>query len=115
MEWGTARIDSRVATMMIGRIRSERETRRQNAAAGPEAVDEQPERQEAVDDGRDRGEVGDVDLDDVRQPVLACVFLQVDPGAHPHRDGDRGRDQDHEERADPGGEDAGGWRVGSGL
>jgi hypothetical protein len=38
----------------------------QDALPEPEGVDEQPQRQQAVDDGGHTGQVGDVDLDDRR-------------------------------------------------
>ena len=56
----------------------QRQARRQDALPEAEAVDEQAERQQAVDDRRHAGEVGDVDLDEVGEPVLARVLLEVD-------------------------------------
>src|SRR4029453_16996189 len=53
-----------------------------------EDADEELESEEAVDDGRDAREVGDVDLDELRQPAWLRVFLEVDRG----RDADRKRD-----------------------
>ena len=50
----------------------QRQPRGQDALPEPELVDEEAQRQQAVDDRRHAGEVGDVDLDEVGQPVLAA-------------------------------------------
>ena len=57
--------------------------RRQDALARAERVDEQAEREQAVDDRGHAREVGDVDLDDVGDPVLRRVLLEVDARRRP--------------------------------
>jgi hypothetical protein len=64
--------------------------------AEAELVDEQAERQQAVDDRRHAGQVADVDLDDVGHPVARRVFLEVDAGGHAERHGDSGGDDHHQ-------------------
>jgi hypothetical protein len=85
----------------------QRQAGRQDALAEAELVDEQAQRQQTVDDRRHAGQVGDVDLDQVGEPVLPRILLEV----HGRTDADRHRREDghqhHERTADPGREDAG--------
>jgi len=83
----------------------------QNALAEVELVHEQTERQQAVDDGRHARQVGDVDLDQVGDPIARRVLLEVDAGRDPERHAGQGRDQHHQDGADPGRKDAGLGRM----
>ena len=60
--------------------------------------------QEAVYDGRDSGQVGDVDLYHLGQAVLGGVFLQVDRRPDTHGDGESRRERHEPQAADKGGE-----------
>ena len=65
---------------MIDRQHQQRQRRGagQHAAAHAQRADEQPEPEQAVDDRRDRRQVGDVDLDEAGQQAAAAVLLEVD-------------------------------------
>ena len=71
--------------------------------------DAQP--QDPVDDAGHAREVGDVDLEEAREPRLGDVLLEVDGRPDADRDGERHHAQDHDERADEGGSESGGHRV----
>src|SRR5215204_211776 len=72
------------------------------AGYGPQVVHEQGEAQEPVDDRGDPGQVGDVDLDDPRQPVVGGVLLQVDGGTDTHRNRQERYEQQQEQRPEQG-------------
>ncbi|MNT85331.1 hypothetical protein D3C72_2254880 [compost metagenome] len=69
-------------------------------------VDEQGQTQQAVNNRRHGGEVVDVDLDDRGEAVARRVFFQPDGGADADRNGDQGRDQQHQGRTDHGAQQA---------
>ena len=70
-----------------------------------EEVDEHREAEQPEDDRGHRGEVVDVHLDEVRQPVGRCEFLEIDGGRD--ADGERQHEGDQQgvERADRGAPD----------
>jgi hypothetical protein len=88
----------------------QRQRRRAGDQAAPQAHDphEDLEAEQAVDDARHAGEVGDVDLDELRcTRSLAAELLEVDGRAHPdgHRQRDGQEDQvqaAHDARQDAG-------------
>ena len=72
----------------------------QHAAAESEGPDEQAEAEQSVNDRRHAGEVGDIDLDDARQPVALSVLLEIDRRRHADRQRENRRQPDQVERAD---------------
>ncbi len=85
----------------------QRQPGREDALAETEVIDEEAECQQAIDDGRDAGQIADVDLYDVGHPVLRRVLLQVDACGNAKGHGRERGYQHHEDGTDPGREDAG--------
>jgi hypothetical protein len=84
----------------------QRQARRQDALTEIERVHEQPQRQQAVNDRRHAGQVGDVDLDDLGQPVLPGVLLQIHARGDAERNRRQGGHQHDQGGTDQGTEDA---------
>ncbi len=85
----------------------QRQTRGGNALPQPELIHEQAQRQQAVDDGRHARQVGDVDFNDRREPVLRRVLFEIDRRGDADRHRAERRHQHDQRRADPGAENAG--------
>jgi hypothetical protein len=99
---------SRVDTIMIGKIKQgESQACRQDALAETKLVDKDTKSQQTVHNRRHRRQIADVDLDDVGDPVALCVFLKVQTGGNPERHGSQRRNEHHQQRTDPGRQDAG--------
>ena len=89
----------------------QRQTGRQDALAKAEGVDKETKREQSVDDRRHAGQIGDVDLDDVGDPVLRRVFFKVDACRHANRHGSKSGDHHDQRRTDPGRKNAGVLRA----
>ena len=85
---------------------SQGKARSQDALPEAEGINEQPQGQQAINDRRHPGEIGDVDFDDVGDPVLRRVFFQIDAGGDAQRHRRAGGDEHHQNRPHPGGENA---------
>jgi len=93
--------------------RHQQDERTHTDSTEAQRVHEHTECEQPVDDRGYAGQVGDVDLDDVRDPVLRRVLLEVHTGRDPERDGRQRRNDHHEHGPDPRREDAGlGWLAG---
>ena len=84
MESGTARMASLDDTTTVGRTTEcQDQAARKDDPSDADAAHDESESENPVDDGRDRGEILDVDLDGAVPPPLAIrVLLEVDRGAH---------------------------------
>ena len=84
---------------------------RQDASVQMHHPDEQSQTEDPVNDGRHAGQVGDIDLNEIRQSVSPRVFFQINARADPQRNGeDRRRDHDPD-RPHPGGKNTGLFRF----
>ena len=83
------------------RQRQQRQRRRRRPARSAHAHQphEQAEPEQAVDDRRHRGEVGDVELDEPRRAAARAVFLEIDRRRHAERQRQRAGQRDHPDAA----------------
>ena len=89
----------------------QRQASRRDALPQIELVDEQTERQQAVDDRRHTRQIRHIDFDDGRKPVLGRVLLEIDRRGNAHRNGAHGGHEHDERCADPRRENAGALGV----
>ena len=117
IDGGTAFKAARVAMMIVGSVINVSTRPPTTAAERGHAgeVDEDRQAEQTIDDGGNRREVVDIDLDQIGQPVLRRKLLQIDRCRNADRKGKRQDDQHHVQRAECGDADAGGFRTAGGT
>ena len=117
IDGGTAFSAARVAMMIVGSVISvsTRPPTSGGRARHAGEVDEDRQAEQTVDDRGHGGEVVDVDLDEVGQPVLRRELLEIDRGGDADRQRQHEDDQHHVERAESGDADAGSFRTAGGA
>ena len=102
IDGGTAFSDARVEMMIVGRVISVR-TSPPTSGCGLRQVhelDEHRQTEDTKDDGRHRGEVRDIHLDQIGEAVLRCEFFEIDRRRNTDGQRQAQHHQHHEERAD---------------